>query len=56
LDLDPDRKAYVHLIKGSLDVNGVTLSSGDALLIENEDSLFISKGKDAEVLIFDLSH
>ena len=56
LDLDPKRKAYVHLIKGSLDVNGMTLSGGDALLIENESKLLISKGNDAEVIIFDLSH
>ena len=49
------RKAYVHLIKGSLHVNGTLLSSGDALLLENESGLLISNGKDAEVLVFDLS-
>jgi redox-sensitive bicupin YhaK (pirin superfamily) len=56
LQLDPTRKAYVHLIKGSLVVNGQKLTSGDALLIENESSLQISDGNDAEVLFFDLSH
>lgn len=56
LQLDPNRKAYVHLIKGSLVVNGQKLASGDALLIENESSLQISDGNDAEVLFFDLSH
>lgn len=55
LDLDLQRKAYVHLIRGSLHVNDIPLSSGDALLIENESSLLISGGKDAEVLVFDLS-
>jgi len=55
LDLDLQRKAYVHLIRGSLHVNDISLSSGDALLIENESSLLISGGKDAEVLVFDLS-
>ena len=55
LQLDPKRKAYVHLIQGSLDVNGQTLESGDALLIESENQLAISNGKSAEVLIFDLS-
>jgi redox-sensitive bicupin YhaK (pirin superfamily) len=55
LQLDPKRKAYVHLIQGSLDVNGQTLESGDALLIEAENQLAISNGKSAEVLIFDLS-
>jgi redox-sensitive bicupin YhaK (pirin superfamily) len=55
LDLDLQRKAYVHLIRGSLHVNDTLLSSGDALLIENESGLLISNGKDAEVLVFDLS-
>jgi len=55
LQLDPKRKAYVHLIQGSLDVNGLTLGSGDALLIEAENQLVISNGKSAEVLVFDLS-
>ena len=56
LELDPARKAYAHLVKGSLQINGIPLSTGDALLIENENSLTISNGKDAEVIIFDLSH
>ena len=56
LKLDPLRKAYVHLVKGSLQINGVPLSGGDALLIENESGLLISNGNNAEVLIFDLSH
>ncbi|MBU3576024.1 pirin family protein [Polynucleobacter sp. UK-Mo-2m-Kol15] len=55
LTLDPRRKAYVHLVKGQLHVNGILLSAGDALLIENESSLLISAGKDSEVLVFDLS-
>ena len=55
LQLDPKRKAYVHLIQGSLDINGQTLRNGDALLIEAESQLAISNGKSAEVLVFDLS-
>ena len=56
LELNPERKAYVHLIKGALQINGISLSTGDALLIEKESSLLISDGQDAEVMIFDLSH
>ena len=55
-NLDPKRKAYLHLICGSLTVNGQKLLGGDALLIENESSLEIANGIDAEVLFFDLSH
>ena len=56
MKLDPMRKAYAHLVKGSLQINGISLSSGDALLIEDEVDLMISDGHDAEVIIFDLSH
>ena len=56
VQLDPKRKGYVHLIRGSLDVNGQSLTSGDALLIENESQLNFSHSTDAEVLFFDLSH
>jgi quercetin 2,3-dioxygenase len=55
LALDPARKAYVHLIKGRLQVNGHALSSGDALLIEAESGLQLASGVDAEVLVFDLA-
>lgn len=56
LELDPKRKAYVHLVRGALVINDQKLTSGDALLIENESSLEIGTGMDAEVLVFDLSH
>ncbi|MBU3621767.1 pirin family protein [Polynucleobacter sp. CS-Odin-A6] len=56
LMLNSKRKAYVHLIQGELNINGIVLSSGDALLVENETLLSIGKGKNAEVIIFDLSN
>jgi hypothetical protein len=55
LELDPKRKAYAHLVQGSLTINGQTLTSGDALMIQGESQLNLSDGKNAEVLIFDLS-
>lgn len=55
LALDASRKAYVHLIRGFLTVNGQKLSDGDALFIENESNISIGEGKNAEVLVFDLS-
>ncbi len=55
LTLDPARKAYVHLVRGQLDVNGHNLAAGDAALLENESSLILAHGKDAEVLVFDLA-
>jgi len=55
LAIDPKRKAYAHLIRGAINVNGVTLTAGDALLIENEDQISLSQGENAEILVFDLA-
>ena len=53
-DLDPARKTYVHLVRGSVRVNGQSLQAGDALRMEGESRLSIGDGVDAELLVFDL--
>lgn len=53
-ELDPARKFYVHLVRGTLSVNGQSLQAGDALKLEGEASLRIADGAGAEVLLFDL--
>ena len=55
LALDPRRKSYVHLVRGELDVNGQRLSTGDAAMLDDESQLTLTAGKNAEVLVFDLS-
>ena len=55
LELPAGRKAYVHLMRGKLHVNGQELSAGDAALLEGERTVSISQGHDAEVLVFDLT-
>jgi len=55
LTLIQGRKAYVHLLRGELEVNGVSLSTGDALMLEGETKVHVAKGRAAEVLVFDLS-
>jgi len=55
LALDPARKAYVHVARGTLAVNGRTLQKGDAVLLADESRLTLSDGHDAEVLVFDLA-
>jgi redox-sensitive bicupin YhaK (pirin superfamily) len=52
LPLDASRKAYVHLVKGQLEVNGQKLSGGDAAMIDQEGELTLAQGRDAEVLVF----
>lgn len=49
------RRAYVHVARGSVNVNGETLRAGDALMLEGEPSVALKEGKDAEVLVFDLA-
>jgi quercetin 2,3-dioxygenase len=55
LPLEPQRKAYVHLVRGALDVNGQRLQAGDAALLEGEAALALAGGQSAEVLVFDLA-
>ncbi len=49
------RKAYLHLARGTLTVNGQQLSAGDALLFEEQTEVSLSNGEKAEVLLFDLA-
>jgi redox-sensitive bicupin YhaK (pirin superfamily) len=51
----PARKAYVHLVRGALRVNGQILQAGDALLLASEPVLHLREGRDAEVMVFDLA-
>ena len=55
LAIDSARKAYVHLVRGDLSVNGHALAAGDAALIEGETEIALSEGRNAEVLVFDLA-
>jgi hypothetical protein len=52
--LQKHRLTYVHLARGSLQVNGHTMHAGDALLMKEEDRLQMHAGVAAEVLVFDL--
>lgn len=55
LALDGVAKAYVHLVRGQLVVNGLTLHTGDAALLAGESTLSLSDAVDAEVLVFALA-
>lgn len=48
------RRAYVHVARGDVTVNGKRLGAGDALRIEGEAAVDLSAGQGAEVLLFDL--
>ena len=48
------RRAYVHVARGSVKVQGRRLSEGDALKLEKVDGITLEQGAQAEVLLFDL--
>jgi quercetin 2,3-dioxygenase len=54
LPLDDKRLAYAHVVRGSVNINGLSLSSGDAAKFSAESHLVIDHGHDAEVIVFDL--
>ncbi|MGC7404691.1 pirin family protein [Pandoraea pneumonica] len=54
LAIAPNRYAYVHVARGSVELNGVALGEGDGVRVREETALTLSKGRDAEVLVFDL--
>jgi redox-sensitive bicupin YhaK (pirin superfamily) len=49
------RRAYVHVARGSVSVNGTPLAAGDAAKIEGESAVALAHGRHAEVLLFDLA-
>nr|WP_314873801.1 pirin family protein [uncultured Pseudomonas sp.] len=54
LDLPDNRHAYVHVARGSIELNGQLLSEGDGVRLRQEQVLSLANGHDAEVLVFDL--
>jgi quercetin 2,3-dioxygenase len=52
----PGRRVYVHVVRGKAEVNGQPLEAGDAMKLWGHDNkVRIEKGRDAEILIFDLN-
>ncbi|MGL6072247.1 pirin family protein [Craterilacuibacter sp.] len=48
------RYAYIHMAKGSAEINGQRLYAGDGARVRDENTLTLSHGRQAEVLVFDL--
>jgi redox-sensitive bicupin YhaK (pirin superfamily) len=49
------RRAYVHVARGKITVNGVALVAGDAAKIVDTSQVKLEHGDGAEVLLFDLA-
>jgi redox-sensitive bicupin YhaK (pirin superfamily) len=54
LPIAPGRRAYVHVARGGVEVNGKRLGAGDAAMLTDEGEVKLAAGNDAEVLVFDL--
>jgi len=53
--LAPARRAYVHVARGKLTVNGQLLEAGDAVKASGVDEVVLQNGEQAEVILFDLA-
>jgi redox-sensitive bicupin YhaK (pirin superfamily) len=54
-ELQPGRRAYVHVARGKLEVNGQPLEAGDALRAVGASEIVLERGEGSEVLLFDLA-
>ena len=54
LEVAPGRRIYLHVARGGVTANGVSLAAGDALQLTDEPRLELNDGVAAEVLVFDL--
>lgn len=52
--LQPDRKAYLHVARGNVQLNGQSLKTGDGARIEGEPEIHLQSDDSAEILLFDL--
>jgi len=53
-DLGRGRRAWVHVARGSVDVNGRKLAAGDGAALSDERTVSLEASGPAEVLLFDL--
>lgn len=54
ISIPQGRRAYLHLARGAISVNGIALKAGDALKFLEETEIRLDQGRQAEVLLFDL--
>jgi redox-sensitive bicupin YhaK (pirin superfamily) len=49
------RHAWVHVVRGEVEVNGQKLAAGDAAAIDDQPDVTLAGVRDGEVLVFDLA-
>lgn len=53
-EIKEGRKAWVHIARGSVEMNGHKLKDGDGAAVNDNGKLSFAKGNNAEVIIFDM--
>jgi len=49
------RKGWLHVVRGSAEINGVQLCAGDGVAIEHEEAVALRSNDAGEVLLFDVA-
>jgi redox-sensitive bicupin YhaK (pirin superfamily) len=55
LALRPGRSAWVHVARGTVEVDGQTLAEGDGAALTGAEAVTLAGNGSAEVLVFDLA-
>ena len=50
-----DRRIFVQVVAGDIDVNGAQLSAGDGLQLTEANEVVVSAGSECEFLLFNLA-
>jgi quercetin 2,3-dioxygenase len=54
LELDKNRRAFIHVARGSIAINETRLNAGDGVKISAGGEIILQHGRDAEVIVFDV--
>lgn len=54
LAIEPERRYWVQIAKGAVEINGKMTEAGDGVAIEDEGSIMIRAAAESEILLFDL--
>lgn len=49
-----DRKGWLHVVQGALELNGTSLKAGDGVAIDGEEALTLTSSSQGEALLFDM--
>lgn len=49
------RRVYAHVVRGDVEIGGHPLGAGDGVRIAGVDTVALTQGREAEVLLFDVA-